>query len=81
MLADHVDGAGRRAAAIIGTGRTFNHFNLFGIEGIARHAANIANAVDVNAVRGIGPTHINRVTGGGVAVFTGEKCAYARHVL
>ncbi len=70
LLADHIDRACRCAAPVVGAGRPFNHFDLLGIEGVARDAADIANAININTVRGIGTTHINGVASGGVTVLT-----------
>ncbi|MNC15306.1 hypothetical protein D3C75_631200 [compost metagenome] len=50
LLADHIDRAAWRTAAIVAAGGAFDHFYLFGIEGIAGGAADVANAVHVNTV-------------------------------
>ena len=80
LLADHIDRACRCAAPVVGAGRPFNHFDLLGIEGVARDAADIANAININTVRGIGTTHINGVASGGVTVLTRKKRTHAGDV-
>ena len=64
LLADHIDRAGGRAAAIVRAGGPFDDFHLLGIEGIARHAADVANAVHIDAVRGIHAAHKDGIPGG-----------------
>ena len=64
LLADHIDRAGRGAAAIVRAGGPFDDFHLLGIEGIPRHAADIANAVDINTVGGVHAAHKDGVPGG-----------------
>ena len=80
LLADHIDRARRRAAPVVGAGRPFNHFDLLSIEGVARDAADIANAININTVRGISTAHINGVASGGVTVLTRKKRTHAGDV-
>ena len=64
LFADHIDRAGGRAAAIVRAGGPFDDFHLLGIEGIPRHAADIANAVHINTVGGVHAAHKDGIPGG-----------------
>ena len=64
LLADHIDRSGGRAAAIVRAGGSFDDFHLLGIEGIARHTADVADAVHIDAVRGIHAAHVDGIPGG-----------------
>ena len=54
---------------------------MFGVKGIAGHATDIADTIDIDAVRGIGSAHINGVAGRRAAVFTGVEGSDAGNVL
>ncbi|MNV05888.1 hypothetical protein D3C71_962420 [compost metagenome] len=77
LFADHVDRAGGGGAADVGAGRAFHHFNLLGVEHVARDRTQVADAVHQDAARAVETAHVHGVTGAGVAVFTGIEGADA----
>ncbi len=80
LLGDHVDGAGGRAAAVVGAGRALGDFHLLGVEHVARDGAHVAHAVHIDAVGGVEAAHVDGITRAGVAVLARVEGAGAGHV-
>ena len=79
-LADHVDRAGRRAAAVVGARRSFLDLDLIDVEHIARNRTQVAHAVDEDAAGAVEAAHVDGVAGVGAAVFAGIERAHAGRV-
>ena len=80
LLADHVDRAAGRGAAVVGAGGAFLHFDLLDIEHVAGDGAEVAHAVDEDAAGGVEAAHVDGIAGGSGAVLAGIEGAHARAV-
>src|SRR3546814_18265916 len=69
-LADQIDRAGRCGAAVVGARRPLLDLDRFGIEDIARDRAEVADAVDEDAVRRVEAAHTDSIAARRIPVLT-----------
>ena len=68
LLADHVDRAGWRGAPVHGAVGALDHFDLLGVEHVARNRTKVAHAVDEDASGRVETAHVHGVACRGAAV-------------